>query len=171
MHLRHFRDHAQFIEHRIQEVINEDVIHSRALFVSRTQQCFAVKTGIDGYLDIAREVFCSTSEGMNLLLIDKITIHKLRTCKLNPCLHGLSEIWENVWCRLQAIHELAKIYREELNLPNLKMPFNSNRGFYISFPEKDLQGAPVPQIFNQVFWWWTCNSLGSTDKQRKDLYL
>jgi hypothetical protein len=89
---RHLRDHAQFIEHRIQEVINEDVIHSRALFVSRTQQCFAVKTGIDGYLDIAREVFCSTSEGINLLLVDMIILHELRTCIVNPCHDGLLEI-------------------------------------------------------------------------------
>jgi hypothetical protein len=43
--------------------------HLRALFVSRTQQCFAVKSGIDGYLDVAREVFCSTSEGI-LPLVD-----------------------------------------------------------------------------------------------------
>lgn len=56
------------LELRIEEVINEDVAHSKALFVSRTQQCFAVKSGIDGYLDVAREVFCSTSEGMLPLL-------------------------------------------------------------------------------------------------------
>lgn len=36
--------------------------------MSRTQQCFAVKSGIDGYLDVAREVFCSTSEGILPLL-------------------------------------------------------------------------------------------------------
>lgn len=96
---------------RIEEVINEDIVHSRALFLSRTQQCFAVKSGIDGYLDVAREVFSSTSE---------------------------------------AIHELARRYREEFNLPNLKMPFNNNRGFYISFPEKDLKQTSIPSIFNQV---------------------
>lgn len=56
------------LEHRIEEVIDEDIAHSKALFVSRTQQCFAVKSGIDGYLDVAREVFCSTSEGTLPLL-------------------------------------------------------------------------------------------------------
>lgn len=53
-------------------------------------------------------------------------------------------------CLSPAIHELARKYREEFNLPNLKMPFNSNRGFYISFPEKDLQEASMPSVFNQV---------------------
>ena len=54
-------------------------------------------------------------------------------------------------CLSPAIHELARRYREEFNLPNLKMPFNNNRGFYISFPERDLQQASMPSIFNQVF--------------------
>ncbi|KAJ0559006.1 putative DNA mismatch repair protein MutS, core [Helianthus annuus] len=39
------------------EVIDEDVLHARVPFVARTQQCFAVKAGIDGFLDIARRSF------------------------------------------------------------------------------------------------------------------
>jgi len=46
------------------EVIDEDVLHARVPFVARTQQCFAVKAGIDGLLDIARRTFCDTSEGL-----------------------------------------------------------------------------------------------------------
>ncbi|TVU03162.1 hypothetical protein EJB05_51320 [Eragrostis curvula] len=53
---------------RIGDVIDEDVVHSRAPFVACTQQCFAVKAGIDGLLDVARRSFCDTSEG----LIDEI---------------------------------------------------------------------------------------------------
>lgn len=45
------------------EVIDDDILHARAPFVARTQQCFAVKSGIDGFLDIARKAFCETSEG------------------------------------------------------------------------------------------------------------
>ncbi|PKI41551.1 hypothetical protein CRG98_038062, partial [Punica granatum] len=51
------------IRRRIGEVIDEDVLHARVPFVARTQQCFAVKAGIDGLLDIARRSFCDTSEG------------------------------------------------------------------------------------------------------------
>ncbi|XP_071919067.1 DNA mismatch repair protein MSH4-like isoform X3 [Coffea arabica] len=50
------------IRKRIGEVIDEDVLHTRVPFVARTQQCFAVKAGIDGLLDIARRSFCDTSE-------------------------------------------------------------------------------------------------------------
>lgn len=55
-------DNAIFF--RIGEVIDEDVLHARVPFVARTQQCFAVKAGIDGLLDIARRSFCDTSEGI-----------------------------------------------------------------------------------------------------------
>ncbi|CAK7356353.1 unnamed protein product [Dovyalis caffra] len=49
------------------EVIDEDVLHARVPFVARTQQCFAVKAGIDGLLDIARRTFCDTSEAIHNL--------------------------------------------------------------------------------------------------------
>ncbi|KAL8137932.1 hypothetical protein V2J09_003933 [Rumex salicifolius] len=52
------------IRKRIAEMIDKDVAHARVPFVARTQQCFAVKTGIDGLLDIARRTFCDTSEAI-----------------------------------------------------------------------------------------------------------
>jgi hypothetical protein len=48
---------------RIGDIIDEDVVHSRAPFVACTQQCFAIKAGVDGLLDVARRSFCDTSEG------------------------------------------------------------------------------------------------------------
>ncbi|GMH09551.1 hypothetical protein Nepgr_011392 [Nepenthes gracilis] len=55
------------IRERIGDVIDEDVVHARVPFVARTQQCFAVKAGIDGLLDIARRTFCDTSEAIHNL--------------------------------------------------------------------------------------------------------
>ncbi|BBH03105.1 MUTS-like protein 4, partial [Prunus dulcis] len=55
------------VRRRIGEVIDEDVLHARVPFVARTQQCFAVKAGIDGLLDIARRSFCDTSEAIHNL--------------------------------------------------------------------------------------------------------
>uniref|UniRef100_A0A0E0AJS2 DNA mismatch repair proteins mutS family domain-containing protein n=1 Tax=Oryza glumipatula TaxID=40148 RepID=A0A0E0AJS2_9ORYZ len=52
---------------RIGDVIDEDVVHSRAPFVACTQQCFAIKAGIDGLLDVARRSFCDTSEAIHNL--------------------------------------------------------------------------------------------------------
>ncbi len=56
--------HVFFYDPRIGDVIDEDVVHSRAPFVTCTQQCFAIKAGIDGLLDVARRSFCDTSEGV-----------------------------------------------------------------------------------------------------------
>ncbi|XP_057787033.1 DNA mismatch repair protein MSH4 isoform X4 [Salvia miltiorrhiza] len=95
---------------RIGEVIDDDVLHARVPFVAQTQQCFAVKAGIDGLLDIARRSFCDTSE---------------------------------------AIYNLANKYREDFKLPNLKIPYNSRRGFYFNIPQKDIQGK-LPNKFIQV---------------------
>ncbi|XP_058085645.1 DNA mismatch repair protein MSH4 isoform X3 [Magnolia sinica] len=55
------------IRKRIEVVIDEDVLHSRVPFVARTQQCFAVKAGVDGLLDVARRSFCDTSEAIHSL--------------------------------------------------------------------------------------------------------
>ncbi|KAG5588937.1 hypothetical protein H5410_039451 [Solanum commersonii] len=55
------------IRKRIGEVIDEDVLHTRVPFVARTQQCFAVKAGTDGLLDMARRSFCDTSEAIHSL--------------------------------------------------------------------------------------------------------
>ncbi|PHT95983.1 DNA mismatch repair protein MSH4 [Capsicum annuum] len=55
------------IRERIGEVMDEDVLHTRVPFVARTQQCFAVKAGADGLLDMARRSFCDTSEAIHSL--------------------------------------------------------------------------------------------------------
>ncbi|CAA7403609.1 unnamed protein product [Spirodela intermedia] len=52
------------IRKRIGEIIDEDVLHTRAPFIASTQQCFAVKSGIDGLLDVSRRTFCDTSEAI-----------------------------------------------------------------------------------------------------------
>ncbi|TYH40585.1 hypothetical protein ES332_D12G257500v1 [Gossypium tomentosum] len=70
------------IRKRIGEVIDEDVLHARVPFIARTQQCFAVKAGIDGLLDIARRSFCDTSEAIHNLANKYREEYKLPNLKL-----------------------------------------------------------------------------------------
>lgn len=70
------------IRKRIGEVIDEDVVHARVPFVARTQQCFAVKPGIDGFLDIARRSFCDTSEAIHNLANKYREDYKLPNLKI-----------------------------------------------------------------------------------------
>ncbi|XP_031502633.1 DNA mismatch repair protein MSH4 isoform X2 [Nymphaea colorata] len=52
---------------RIENIIDKDILHARVPFIARTQQCFAVKPGVDGYLDVARRSFCDSSEAIHHL--------------------------------------------------------------------------------------------------------
>ena len=51
----------------INAVLDKDVASSKTPFVNRTQQCFAVKTGTDSFLDLARSSFCRISEDVHKL--------------------------------------------------------------------------------------------------------
>ncbi|XP_064976311.1 DNA mismatch repair protein MSH4-like isoform X3 [Musa acuminata AAA Group] len=68
---------------RIGDVIDEDVAHARAPFIACTQQCFAIKSGIDGLLDVARRSFCDTSEGLIDVIRNDISILTLLAEVLN----------------------------------------------------------------------------------------
>ncbi|XP_072093317.1 DNA mismatch repair protein MSH4 isoform X2 [Arachis hypogaea] len=71
------------IKTRIGDVIDEDVLHARVPFVACTQQCFAVKAGIDGLLDISRRSFCDTSEAIHNLANKYREDFKLPNLKLS----------------------------------------------------------------------------------------
>ncbi|EIE21559.1 hypothetical protein COCSUDRAFT_17595 [Coccomyxa subellipsoidea C-169] len=51
----------------IDAALDSDVSSSKAAFVNRTQQCFAVKSGVDSFLDLARTSFCRISEEIHEL--------------------------------------------------------------------------------------------------------
>lgn len=50
--------------------IMQDVKSSKTTFINRTQQCFAVRSGVDGILDLARSTFCRVTEQVHEL-VDK----------------------------------------------------------------------------------------------------
>lgn len=43
-------------------MVDEDAQLSSAQFVTRVQQCFAVRAGADGFLDLCRSTFCRVTE-------------------------------------------------------------------------------------------------------------
>ena len=48
----------------------QDVKSSKTTFINRTQQCFAVRSGVDSILDLARSTFCRVTEQVHEL-VDK----------------------------------------------------------------------------------------------------
>ena len=71
-----------------------------------------------------------------------------------------------------AIHALGKAYRKDFSLPNLKLPFNNRKGFYIVIPAQDVEESPLPNTFIQVSWYDTrevaFTNLSFTNKLQKD---
>ncbi|KAL4430860.1 hypothetical protein ABPG75_006116 [Micractinium tetrahymenae] len=61
--------HAAFAElaAELEAVLEEDVASAKNTFLNRTQQCFAVKKGVDGFLDVARTTFCRVTEQVHEL--------------------------------------------------------------------------------------------------------
>lgn len=43
-------------------LFTQDVQASKASFINKTQQCFAVRGAVDGFLDLARSIFCRLTE-------------------------------------------------------------------------------------------------------------
>ncbi|XP_068635149.1 DNA mismatch repair protein MSH4 [Aristolochia californica] len=70
------------IRKRLEEVVEDDVLHARVPFVARTQQCFAIKAGVDGMLDVARRTFCDTSEAIYNLASKYREEFKLQNLKM-----------------------------------------------------------------------------------------
>jgi DNA mismatch repair protein MSH4 len=66
----------------INTVLDEDVQSSKSIFVNRTQQCFAVKTGADSFLDVARSVFCRISGEIHELAAKYREAYALDTLKV-----------------------------------------------------------------------------------------
>jgi len=63
------RDHffAGFLS-RIDGVFEADVVDGRSSFSAKTRQVFAVKSGVDAFLDIARRNFCEATEAAHELI-------------------------------------------------------------------------------------------------------
>ena len=47
--------------------LEDDVQTARSSFLNRTQQCFAVRAGVHGLLDVARATYCRVSEAVQEL--------------------------------------------------------------------------------------------------------
>ncbi len=60
----------------------QDVKSSKTSFINRTQQCFAVRSGVDGILDLARSTFCRVTEQVHELVDKYKSEYKLDALKV-----------------------------------------------------------------------------------------
>ena len=61
----------------------QDVKSSKRTFINRTQQCFAVRSGVDGILDLARSTFCQVTEQVHELVDKYKTEYDMEALKVS----------------------------------------------------------------------------------------
>jgi DNA mismatch repair protein MSH4 len=61
----------------IDNVINEDVVYQKSSIGLRHQRCFAVKSGYNGLLDVARQTYKETTDDVYDLIKDYSEKHSL----------------------------------------------------------------------------------------------
>ena len=74
----------------------QDVQSSKTTFINKTQQCFAVRSGVDGILDLARSTFCRVTEQVHELVDKYKTEHGFEALK----------VWVQMLQRIQNVSEL-----------------------------------------------------------------
>ena len=65
----------------------QDVKSSKTTFINRTQQCFAVKSGVGDILDLARSTFCRVTEQVHELVDKYKTDYGMDTLKVHKSAH------------------------------------------------------------------------------------
>jgi hypothetical protein len=61
----------------LDSLLDEDACSSRTAFLNRTQQCFALRAGLDPLLDVSRHAFCRATEQVHELAADLRQRHAL----------------------------------------------------------------------------------------------
>ena len=83
------------------EWLVQDVKSSKTTFINRTQQCFAVRSGADSILDLARSTFCRVTEQVHELVDKYKTEYGMDGLKVDPNL--LIAIGSFLLCTMQPL--------------------------------------------------------------------
>ncbi|RPA93986.1 hypothetical protein L873DRAFT_1837804 [Choiromyces venosus 120613-1] len=70
-------DQVEPVQNLISNIINEDVTFSKSPLDLRNQRCYAVKSGVNGLLDVARQAYKEVTEDAHQLVEDMSKAHDL----------------------------------------------------------------------------------------------
>ena len=126
---------------KIGEVLNDDSHVSKSFVMSQFQRCFAIKTGINGFLDIARLTYSELLGDFNGKFepYDK----QLFTIELN----NMENFFLNI--RLEVVENLIKEYRLPLVIRTLRSK-GSVLQMRLTNENKNFNLKDLPPIFIQV---------------------
>jgi hypothetical protein len=90
---------------RLDELLDEEAAPASAAFLNRTQQCFALRGGVDPLLDVSRAAFCRATEqvgkGAHLPPIEWRGLgpgYSLCPTRPRPCLKACTCTCAGCWC-------------------------------------------------------------------------
>lgn len=110
----------------IDHVINEDTAYARQPLELRNQRIYAVKSGINGLLDVARTTYKEASED---------------AYQHSTELSGKSRSTRQ-WA-------LSHTYTEGHDI-QLDLKYENGRQFYIRISKAELEGKPLPPVFTNI---------------------
>lgn len=116
------------IEALIMDMITESTTYQKSAHAMRHQECFALKNGIHGLLDVARKTFLQTVEDIYAVRLSHFVFNS----------HFMSS-----YC---IYLQLGEHYSLEFGVP-IKVNHNSSRGYYLLVPNSL---NPLPPGFTQA---------------------
>jgi len=116
------------INKSIDEIISEEISFTKSQHEMRYQECFAVKPGKSGELDVARKAYLQSVEDI-YEVCDTIHIYNIMIKQTNNC------------------YQITDNYRKKFKLP-IKVVYKSSRGYHLSIPSESV--AVLPPTFIQA---------------------
>ena len=106
------------ILNKVCAVLDDQVHRQRAAALKRIEQCYAVKSGFDGFLDVARTNFCHITERIHALANRLQEEHRLESIKalshltygaVTCCFSGLFQFEERVLFSCDRVRDICLI--------------------------------------------------------------
>ena len=80
-----------------------------------------------------------------------INSHVAQAFAVRPGIHSLLDMARTVFAEsTEAVHEIAEKYKEQYELPGLKLQYNITNGFYLQLSMKELGDSPMTSLFCQI---------------------
>lgn len=152
------------IQQAIASVINEEVVLNRNNAEQmRTQIVYAIQSGIDSMLDVARETYCEALEGKSIVQ---------RRGIFNVPQTYVFHLFFKFFIGLYA--EAAKIFND-FNITGGKLHYTSSRGYHLVVPTSLLppdrfQNVIHSRVYKGTKVYCTTNSIQSLDTRQQEAF-
>ncbi|KAF3315518.1 MutS protein msh4 [Orbilia oligospora] len=123
---------VQVVQGFIDEAISPDAVWASTPVDLRHQRCYAVKSGVNGLLDVARQTYKEATEDLHVLFQE------------------IARVFASIPRLAYNETHTHPLFLGEYNLPTLEIKYDAQRGYYLRLPIADIEDAPLPPIFVNI---------------------